>query len=757
MRAYLAVIRDSFQEALATRVLWILLILITLFLLLLAPLGYGTTVAITVQWRDLTDPSEFAGYLVRHSDQPETPGGYLWNQLSENLRRELQNQNKKPDRGQQMRLVGRLRNEINRQLHTREFYDPEVWKAVRLGAEAAELRDRGLESLDDQQHARFNRLVLDAAFHDYIEPAGQNAIQFHYLWYPLGDEISVSEEQLHQITETVIAFVISRLVGNIGVFIALLVTASIVPQMLDAGAIDLLLSKPVSRPLLFLSKFLGGCIFILLNAAFLIIGLWLLIGIRLNLWSSGLLWTIPVFVFVFAVYYSVSTLAAVIWRNAVVSIVVSILFWATCFTVGVAKASLDEWFLDARRTVAIIPTDDSLLMVNRQGTGFEWNTSENSWVEVFRGPRRRPGGNYPFLGPVHDDSGQRLIAVRISSGARWIQATPRLLVAARDNNWKLSESINVPRGPKLLSVNGQGEIFVACTSGLYRLQGDLDEAETGLELFGMKLPGFGGQAEFVRVDNPALKWKSPFAASFDVATGEVVLRSGSQLQLLRRGDGGQYQVQSTLDGLPAGQALIGRAGTRIALASQDGLVQILDASTLQETGSYTPFGRNEPRRICSSPDGRWIAVLFHHRRLWLYDTQTDAPGSAGLPGQGDISAVEFGRNNSLYLGTGFGKIVQYDNVELMTVQDTLAQQADFLENLYQWVIDPVYTVFPKPGEMENVVSWLMTQQETVIADEDEDLSANRVVLDIQEPVWSNLAFLAVMLTLTCFLVTRRDF
>jgi len=69
----------------------------------------------------------------------------------------------------------------------------------------------------------------------------------------------------------------------------------------------------------------------------------------------------------------------------------------------------------------------------------------------------------------------------------------------------------------------------------------------------------------------------------------------------------------------------------------------------------------------------------------------------------------------------------------------------------------VYTVFPKPGEMENVVSWLMTQQETVIADEDEDLSANRVVLDIQEPVWSNLAFLAVMLTLTCFLVTRRDF
>ncbi|MFP6765516.1 MAG: ABC transporter permease subunit, partial [Planctomycetaceae bacterium] len=601
------------------------------------------------------------------------------------------------------------------------------------------------------------RLVLDAAFRDYIEPAGRNAIQFRYLWYPLGDEIPVAEEQLHQIAETVIAFVISRLVGNIGVFIALLVTASIVPQMLDAGAIDLLLSKPVSRPLLFLSKFLGGCIFILLNAAFLIVGLWLLIGLRLNLWSSGLLWTIPVFVFVFAVYYSVSTLAAVIWRNAVVSIVVSILFWATCFTVGVARSSLDDWFLDARRTVAIIPTDDSLLVTNRQGTGFEWNVAENSWVEVFPGPRGRPGGNYPFLGPVHDDSSQRLIAVRIRSGSRWIQTTPRLLVASREKNWKLLESISVPRGSKLLSVNGQGEIIVAGTSGIYRLSGDLEEAESGIELFGLRLPGLGRQAEFIRIDDAAQKWKTPFAASLDVTTGEVVLRSGSQLTLLTREDSGQYRAQETIDDLNTGQALIGRAGTRVALASQDGTIRILDAATLQTIGSYAPFGRNEPQRVCTSPDGRWIAILFHHRRLWLYDTQVDAPGSSSFPGQGDISAVEFDRNNSLYFSSGFGNISRYDNAESMAVQDTFTQQADFLENLYQWVIDPVYTVFPKPGEMENVVSWLMTQQETASAEEDEDLSAKRVVLDIRKPIWSNLAFLAVMLTLTCFLVTRRDF
>src|SRR2546425_1214976 len=37
MRPYIAVIKDCFREALASRVLWILLVLITLMLLLIAP------------------------------------------------------------------------------------------------------------------------------------------------------------------------------------------------------------------------------------------------------------------------------------------------------------------------------------------------------------------------------------------------------------------------------------------------------------------------------------------------------------------------------------------------------------------------------------------------------------------------------------------------------------------------------------------------------------------------------------------------
>ena len=39
MRPYLTILRDSFHEALASRVLWMILIVITILLVFIAPLG----------------------------------------------------------------------------------------------------------------------------------------------------------------------------------------------------------------------------------------------------------------------------------------------------------------------------------------------------------------------------------------------------------------------------------------------------------------------------------------------------------------------------------------------------------------------------------------------------------------------------------------------------------------------------------------------------------------------------------------------
>lgn len=737
-----------------------MLILISISLGLLTPFGFEPALAVSLQFSDFRNPRAFLEHLQNSVDSTDTPAGYVYSRFPDGLQTELNGITTDTDRRRRMSVFGRTRNEINRLFNQSDFHDEDIWTDIRLGAEANRLQQQGLSELPVDELRRFNRLAFEAAFSKYVESSRRDAIQFVYLWYPLGDELPIQETQLQQIGESVLAFLVSRLVGNIGVFIALLVTASIVPQMLDSGAIDLLLSKPVSRPLLFLSKFFGGCAFIFLNATFLISGLWLIVGWRFGIWSDGLLWTVPVFVFVFAIYYSVSTLAAVIWRNAVISIVVSILFWAVCFTVGVARSGLETALLDGRRTSVIIPAEDALIRLSQTGSGYEWDTENHEWRELFE--QRRRGGppgvarQPAWLGAYFDVTRKRIVGIRSGSGSRWFRGSPRLVIATPENDWRPQESIDAPDGARELLPTTNGEILVAGTDGLFRLEGEAIGPASAFKLFGLSLPGLGESAQFVRVDDESLDWKRPFAAAIDPVSGRVLIRTGDTIAILQP-VAGRFEVQSSITLDTSQECVAGFAGERFLIASENGDVHVHDANTLQRLETHRPFGNNEPKDMITSPDGRWAAVLFHHRRVWVYDLGKNESQKPPLSGQGDISAIAFNEDSNLLAADRFGRITRYSAGESFLVDETMEPEPDFLETLYISVIAPLHTVFPKPGEMENVVSWLMTKQQTIGPEDTNELSVSREVFSIQEPLWSNLGFLIVMLTITSVLISRRDF
>ena len=173
------------------------------------------------------------------------------------------------------------------------------------------------------------------------------------------------------------------LLGVGGVFIAIIVTSPIIPHTFEPGAIDLLLSKPVSRSLVFLDEVLGGCRSPALNAAYMICGLWLIIGLRLGVWNQKLLWCIPLYLFLFAIYYAVSAVAGLLWKNAIICVVLADLFWAICFALGVTKGSLDLWLMNPQRIVQVVPAGESLLAVNQQGQVVRWTDDQRQWVEIF--------------------------------------------------------------------------------------------------------------------------------------------------------------------------------------------------------------------------------------------------------------------------------------------------------------------------------------------------------------------------------------
>jgi ABC-type transport system involved in multi-copper enzyme maturation permease subunit len=142
----------------------------------------------------------------------------------------------------------------------------------------------------------------------------------------------------------VVQFILDGLVGSFGASIATLlgvvVTAYYVPNMLRKGTVDLLLTKPVSRPVLLLYKYLGGLLFFLLNTVVIVVGVWLAIGLRAGLWSTGFLLTVLVMTFQFAVFYALSALFGVLTRSPMVSILMCGLLWAVFFGVWLAHAQL---------------------------------------------------------------------------------------------------------------------------------------------------------------------------------------------------------------------------------------------------------------------------------------------------------------------------------------------------------------------------------------------------------------------------------
>jgi ABC-type transport system involved in multi-copper enzyme maturation permease subunit len=129
------------------------------------------------------------------------------------------------------------------------------------------------------------------------------------------------------------------LVNNFGGWVALLIsvilTAFFIPNMLRKGTIDLLLVKPIRRTALLAYKYVGGLTFIFLNTTVAVGGVWLVIGLRSGIWSTGFLLTILLITFFFAILYSVSTLMGVLTQSPIVAILVTCLAWLIFYVVGV--------------------------------------------------------------------------------------------------------------------------------------------------------------------------------------------------------------------------------------------------------------------------------------------------------------------------------------------------------------------------------------------------------------------------------------
>jgi ABC-type transport system involved in multi-copper enzyme maturation permease subunit len=131
------------------------------------------------------------------------------------------------------------------------------------------------------------------------------------------------------------------LAGGIGIVLALLWTCDFIPSMLRADKAGALLTKPVPRWLLLVGKYLGAVALVAAQTTVFVVGTWLALAFKTQVWLPGYLFTIPVVVLLFAILYSVSVLLAVWTRSAAVCLTGTLLFWAASSWVVQARHELE--------------------------------------------------------------------------------------------------------------------------------------------------------------------------------------------------------------------------------------------------------------------------------------------------------------------------------------------------------------------------------------------------------------------------------
>ncbi|MEL7498501.1 MAG: ABC transporter permease [Planctomycetota bacterium] len=813
MRPYFAIILDSFRAALASRVLYALLAFIVLLLLAIAPFH----VVEGLDWKlqlmsHVPNPPRLVSQLVERSESDDHPAvKRIWQRLTQPTRDKLieinaQNgerpsgneggRRNRPRRGDLNQYFG-LINELNEIIMSDDFYEADDWEGKVLNQEAKDLIAAGTDSLDTERRRRLNRLLVGKAL-----PAIENAAPTSMTWFYGWQEIftySSTRERLGALLSENITWLLDKFVLSIALAVGIVVTANVIPETFDPGSLNLLLSKPISRSGLYLTKFVGGCVLIAICSVLLFVGLWLWMGIAVGVWDAALLWSIPIYILVFAIYFSISAFVGLTFRSPIMSVVMTVLFWAICFSLGSGYYFLNVRMENTRlyRPVAV---DDVVIAQDGVGNLVRWDSGSQAWETAAKpassmGQDQEVGlaiavwfGKFkdePFmLAPVVDGQGH------VYAGLNFLLDIP----LRSHQGFYFAESADQPfrqygRFPReavncfgtsdgLLVVDRVGDFHLLDPKKLDEIEGQADEspeanpeepvedksddaeddedattpvATSAESLFVKAGPSFPVRAS------------GTYSVAFNMLTEEVAIHefreSAHRIYVFKK-EGDQYtqdrSVQIDIGSEKRIRCYVAFQGNTILVVAGNGNVVSLDATTLKERNAYQPETRFPIETIAASPDGRWFGLVYANQYFWLLDTESDDRMTRpDVTGQGAISSVGFDQDSRLLVADRQDRITVYDSDSLSIVETHVASGGLF-ETVFRYGIRPMYYAFPKPSEFYKVVAHMSSTRDTS-RNEDVDLIGTQVSADPFSPLYSGVGFMLFMLFVSCTIFHFKDY
>jgi hypothetical protein len=132
----------------------------------------------------------------------------------------------------------------------------------------------------------------------------------------------------------------------IATILALVSTASIIPDFIAGGAVELTLSKPIGRARLFLTKYLAALLFAALQVTVFTVAVFLLIGLRGKSWEPRVFLAIPIMIVFFSYLYCICAWFGLLTRSTIAALLLTLLVWFSFFGLHLTE----QIFLTFRET-----------------------------------------------------------------------------------------------------------------------------------------------------------------------------------------------------------------------------------------------------------------------------------------------------------------------------------------------------------------------------------------------------------------------
>ncbi|MBL22083.1 MAG: hypothetical protein CMJ37_04530 [Phycisphaerae bacterium] len=122
-------------------------------------------------------------------------------------------------------------------------------------------------------------------------------------------------------------------------FLGLISTASVFPDFLSGGGVDMLLAKPRRRASIFMAKFVASLLFAAVPVTLVCLGVLLSMRMALGVWEFKILYALPYVLLFYSSLFAVCVLVGTVTRSALASLLLTVVIWGLFLAAGAVEST----------------------------------------------------------------------------------------------------------------------------------------------------------------------------------------------------------------------------------------------------------------------------------------------------------------------------------------------------------------------------------------------------------------------------------